>query len=45
MYRIALLQIELGDTEQAKTTLERIMNTYPDASVAMLARDTLADIG
>ena len=45
MYRIARLQIELGDTEQAKATLERIMNTYPDASVAMLARDTLADIG
>ena len=33
----------MGDTEEAATTLERIVNTYPDATIAMIARDLLDD--
>ena len=45
LYRIATLQVQLGNEDDAKATLERIMNTYPDQMVAMLARDMLRDIG
>ena len=45
LYRIAELQIELGDSDAAKLTLERIVNTYPGSTMAMLARDMLDEIG
>jgi len=45
LYRIAVLQEQLGDLDAAKATLERIMNTYPDALVSMLAREKLREIG
>jgi len=45
LYRIAVLQEELDDVDAAKATLERIMNTYPDAPIAMLARDKLRELG
>ncbi len=45
LYRIAVLQIEAGDVDAAKSTLERIMNTYPDAMISMLAREKLREIG
>lgn len=45
LYRIAVLQVHLEDVDAARATLERIMNTYPDAIIAMLARDMLREIG
>lgn len=45
LYRIAELQIQLDDVASAKVTLERIINTYPDELVALLARDRLDEIG
>jgi len=45
LYRIAVLQEELGNIDAAKATLERIMNTYPDAMISMLAREKLREIG
>lgn len=45
LYRIAELQIQLDDVDSAKVTLERIINTYPDELVALLARDRLDEIG
>jgi tol-pal system protein YbgF len=45
LYRIAELQIELGDEAAARLTLERIVNTYPGTTMAMLARDKLEEIG
>jgi tol-pal system protein YbgF len=45
LYRAAIIQRELGRNDDAKATLQRIINTYPDASIAMLARDLLAEIG
>ncbi len=45
LYRIAVLQVHLEDVDAARATLERIMNTYPDAIIAMLARDMLLEIG
>lgn len=45
LYRIALLHEELGDLEEARAVLERLTNTYPDDSVAMLAREKLRQIG
>jgi len=44
-YRAALLQAELGRTEEARATLERVINTYPDSGVAGLAREKLREIG
>ncbi len=45
LYRIAEVQIDLEDLDAAKATLERIINTYPDELVAMLARERLDEIG
>jgi tol-pal system protein YbgF len=45
LYRIAELQLELDDTDAARNTLERIVNTYPGTTMAMLARDKLEEIG
>ncbi len=45
LYRIAEVQIDLEDLDAAKVTLERIINTYPDELVAMLARERLDEIG
>jgi tol-pal system protein YbgF len=45
LYRVAILQRELGNTDDAKATLQRLINTYPDASMAALARDLLQEIG
>jgi tol-pal system protein YbgF len=45
LYRVAILQRDLGDIEEARATLQRIINTYPDAPMAMLARDLLEEIG
>lgn len=45
LYRAALLHEELGDLDEARAVLERIMNTYPDALVSSLAREKLREIG
>jgi tol-pal system protein YbgF len=45
LYRIAEVQIDLEDLDAARATLERIINTYPDELVAMLARERLDEIG
>lgn len=45
LFRIANLQLELGERDAAKRTLERIVNTYPDDPMAMIARDMLEDLG
>ncbi len=45
MYRAALLQIDLGEKTQAKRTLNRLINTYPDAPITDNARETLKKIG
>jgi tol-pal system protein YbgF len=44
MWRVASIQIELGQTGEARTTLERIVNTYPGTGVAMLAGEKLREI-
>ena len=44
LYRVAILQRDLGNTAEARATLQRIINTYPDAPMAMLARDLLEEI-
>lgn len=45
LFRIANLQIALDDEAAARLTLERIVNTYPGSSMAMLARDMLENMG
>lgn len=46
LYRTARIQKDLGRTDEARATLERIINTYPDASImVMLAREMLEEIG
>lgn len=45
MYRSAVIQHALGDSDAARSVLERIMNTYPDTFIATLARDELERIG
>lgn len=44
MYRAARLQVELGQTSEARATLERIVNTYPGTGVAVLAEELLREI-
>ncbi len=45
LYRIGSLQVRLDDLEGARQTFERIINTYPDSPMAMLAREDLEEIG
>ena len=45
LYRIAILQIDAGNVDQARDTLQRIINTYPESAIALIARDKLEEIG
>lgn len=45
LYRLALLELEMGNESRARTYLERVVNSYPDAPVSMLARERLEEIG
>ena len=45
LFRMARLQIDMGDEDEARLTLERIVNTYPDDPMAMIARDLLEELG
>jgi tol-pal system protein YbgF len=45
LIRIARLQIDLGDIDAARNTLERVVNTYPGTINAMVAQDMLEEIG
>jgi len=41
LFRIARLQADAGDTSDARATLQRLINTYPDAGVTFLAQEML----
>ncbi|MFQ5537036.1 MAG: tol-pal system protein YbgF [Gemmatimonadota bacterium] len=45
LYRAALLQIELERMDDARATLQRIVNTYPGTVAASLASEKLDEIG
>ena len=45
LFRVANIQLQLDDEDGAKVTLERLVNTYPGSTMAMLARDMLEEIG
>lgn len=45
LYRIGVLHIELGNEDEARSVLQRVVNTYADTNVASLARDRLAELG
>ncbi len=45
LYRMALLHIEAGDVDEARALLQRIVNTYPETAIALIARDKLEEIG
>jgi tol-pal system protein YbgF len=44
-YRVVLLYLETGDPDEARTYLERVVNSYPDSGAAILARERLREIG
>ena len=44
LYRVGVLYIELEDLDQARSYLERVVNTYPDSGAALVARERLAEI-
>jgi len=44
-YRVGILYRELGDNNEARRYLERVVNTWPDSGAADLARETLREIG
>lgn len=45
LYRAAVLHIELGDPDEARVLLERVVNSYPDSGAAILAQERLREIG
>lgn len=45
LYRIGLLYRELGENNEARSYLERVVNTWPDSDVADLARSALRELG
>jgi tol-pal system protein YbgF len=44
LFRIARIQVDLGDRDDARATLERLVNTYPDSDMASFAREMLEDL-
>ena len=44
LFRIATLQVDLDDDDEARATLERLIASYPDASVTTLARELLEEL-
>lgn len=44
LYRIGVLYIELEDLDQARSYLQRVVNTYPDSGAALVARERLEEI-
>ena len=44
-YRAGAVEHERGNDDEARTHLERLVNSYPDSGVADLARDLLEEIG
>jgi len=44
LYRIAVIQIEMDDLDEAEQTLQRIVNTYAGSIMAELAADKLDEI-
>lgn len=44
LYRAALLHDELGDAEEARNLLERVINGFPDSDFAELAQQKLQEI-
>jgi TolA-binding protein len=45
LYRAAVLHIEMGDPDEARVLLERVVNSYPDSGAAILAQERLREIG
>lgn len=44
LYRAGLLRAELGDTEEARELLERVVDSYPDSGAAILAEERLNEL-
>lgn len=44
LYRVGRLHMQLGRTREARSFLERVVNTYPDSGAAVLAREALSEI-
>lgn len=44
LYRAARLHLELGNTEEARELLERVVESYPDSDAAVLAEEELEAI-
>ena len=44
LYRMALIHLERDDDDEAIDLLERVINTYPDALIAEIAAEKLAEI-
>lgn len=45
LYRIGVLHIDMGNDDQAREVLERVVNTYPDHRAALAAQDRLNALG
>ena len=44
IYRIGLLHADMGNTDEAIASYERVVNTYPDSDVAGLAQGKLDEL-
>ena len=45
LYKIGIIQAEQGQTDNARSTLERVISEYPDQSAAEMARKRLQSLG
>jgi TolA-binding protein len=44
VYRVGLLQADMGDTGDAIASFERVVNTFPESDVADLAQEKLREL-
>lgn len=44
LYRAGTLQAELGNSEEARDLLERVVNSYPESGAAVLAEERLQEL-
>lgn len=45
LYRVGVIELDRGNSDQARTYFQRVVTGYPDSAAAQVARERLSEIG
>lgn len=45
LYRVGVIHLDLGETDEARTFFRRVVNSYPDSPITPMAEERLREIG